>query len=114
MLDSDSFLLRMLEQYVRQGVFKVGLYGSFDGSCAILRVIRPLYQLGRSLIGQYQLMPVLTQPLLEQCHLYIYYARKRVVREGVESNDIVDTIEELRREGLLQRLEQHLMCGLVV
>ena len=87
------------------------LDGPLDRPCAELRVVTLLGDQCPRVFRHVQLHIVVLQHLVEACDLHVDDLSGVLLRERGEHDDLIDTVEELRTDGLLQQAE-HLLFGL--
>ena len=102
-----SFLVGFTQENLGEGVFEIGLHSSFDGSSAVFGVEAFFDELSDHFGCDAEVMALGLESLLEEGYLDAHDLTDGVSAEGIEGNDIIDTIDELRRELLLQGFDEH-------
>ncbi len=97
------------EEDVRERVLEVGLYSAFDRSSTVLDIEALVDELSDDLGCDDELVSLRFHALAEVLNLDTYDGRDGLFGERIEGDDVVDTVDELGRELLLQRLDEELV-----
>ena len=95
-------------------VLKIGLNRAFYRSCAILFGVGLIEHGSFDFVRYLQGVTLCFESLAQFVEFVVKDDLHRFARERVESDDVIDTIDELRRESLVERFEQGLLLRFVV
>ena len=103
-----------VENELAEGIFHSSLQQALQGTGAELYVVALGTQPGACGIGELHVVAHFADALLQRSHLDIHDLMEALFRQLVKEDDVIQAIQELRRELLLQRLADDAASVLVL